>query len=266
MLSNVFLKNIRDQRKSFLWWSIGISALVIITMLFYPSFSETPELDEIFKDMPETITAMFVGEFSEMTTPEGFLNSQLFFVLYPLLFLFFGIARGSSSISGEEEKGTLDLLMSYPIKRSMLVTQKFAAMVITILMLAIVLWLDVAIGVIATDMDISLWRVWEATLNCALLGVTFGTLALALSCAKSSRGLSAGLTSALGIGSYFLNALAPAVEPIEPFQRLSLFYYYIGADPVTNGLNLGHASVLVMITLASITTALITFERRDLVT
>jgi ABC-2 type transport system permease protein len=156
--------------------------------------------------------------------------------------------------------------MSYPLKRSRVVTEKFAAMVVTILALAGVFWLSMAVGAIAIGMDISLWRLAEATLSGALLGLTFGALALALGCARSNRGLSIGVASALGVAAYFLNALAPAVDALEPFRELSLFYYYIGADPLNNGLDLGHAAVLMGLTGIFLIVALVSFERRDLVT
>ena len=72
------------------------------------------------------------------------------------------------------------------------------------------------------------------------------------------------MTSAVGIAAYFLNALAPLVEALEPAQKLSAFYYYIGADPLVNGLNLAHAAVLVGLIVAALAVALVTFERRDL--
>ena len=266
MLRNILLKNIRDQRKSFMWWSIGISVLMILTILFYPSFADSPEFDDLLDKMPEALAKLFIGEVSDLTSPEGYLNSQLFVLFVPLLFLFFAIARGSGAIAGEEEKGTLDLLLSYPLKRSRVLMEKFAAMVVTILALALVLWLSMAVGAVAIGMDISLVRIAEATLSAALLGLTFGALALALGCARSNRGLSIGVASALGVAAYFVNALAPVVDALEPFQELSLFYYYIGADPLTNGLDLGHARVLVGLTAVFFVVALVTFERRDLVT
>ena len=265
-MRNILLKNLRDQRKSFMWWSIGIGSLLILTILFYPSVADSPEFDELFENMPEALAKLFIGEVSDLTSPEGYLNSQLFVLLIPLMFLFFAIARGSGAIAGEEEKGTLDLLLSYPVKRSRVVMEKFGSMVVTILALAFVMWLSMAVSAVAVGMDISLVRIAEATLSGALLGLTFGTLAFALGCAKSNRGLSMGVASALGVAAYFLNALAPAVGILEPFRELSLFYYYIGADPLSNGLDLGHAAVLIGLTGIFLIVALVTFERRDLVT
>ena len=266
MLRSVLLKTLRDQRKSLIWWSIGISALMLLTILLYPSIADSPEYDEMFEKMPEALARLFAGEVSELTSPEGYLNSQLFVLLVPLLFLFFAIARGSGAIAGEEEKGTLDLLLSYPLRRSQVVKEKFAAMVIAILALALALWLSMSIGAAAVGMDISFGRMAEATLSAALLGLTFGALALALGGATGNRGLCIGIASALGVAAYFLNALAPVVDVLEPSRKLSPFYYYMGADPLTNGLNPLHAGVLVALAVASLAVALVTFERRDLAT
>ena len=264
MLRSIFLKTLRDERKSFMWWGISISSLIILTVFLYHSFAESPAIDEVFQEMPEAFSKLFAGEISDITSPEGYLNSQLFVILIPLVFLFSAIAKGSGAIAGEEEKDTIDLLLSYPVKRSRVVIDKFAAMVVAILSLGLVLWLSVAGSAIAIGMDVSVAKIAEVTLSGGLLGVTFGSLALAMGCAKGNRGLSVGVTSTLGIFSYLINALAPVSDVLEPFQKLSLFYYYIGGDPLTNGLNLGHASVLLGVTVALLGVALAAFEHRDL--
>ncbi len=264
MLRNVFLKTLRDQRRSLIWWCIGLTALTWLTVLFYPSVRDVPDFNELYEQMPEALAKMFAGEFSDLTSPEGFLNSQLFFFVVPIIFLVFAIARGSGAIAGEEERGTLDLLLSNPLTRSQVLVQKFAAMLVAVLALGFVIWLGMAIGVVVVDMEISLMRLAEATLSAALLAAVFGALALAAGSATGKRGLSIGVASAIGVAAYFLNALAPLVDVLEPLTRLSPFYYYIGADPLTNGLNLLHAAVLTGLTLALLAVALVTFERRDL--
>ena len=114
------------------------------------------------------------------------------------------------------------------------------------------------------DMEIGLGRLAEATFSAVLLGLMFGTLALAVGSASGNRGLSIGISSAAGVACYFLNALAPISESIEPLRVLSPFYYYIDADPLSNGLNLGHAGVLLALTAIFLAAALVTFDRRDL--
>jgi len=263
MLRNVFLKSLWEQRKSLLWWTLGLAALTLITILFYPSFSDAPEFNDLLGDEDSFVRA-FVGDISDLTSPEGFLNSQLYFLMVPLLFLVFAIARGSGAIAGEEERGTLDLLLSNPLTRSQVLLHKFAAMLVAILALAFILWLSAVIGAIAVDMDISFMRMAEVTLSAALLGILFGAVALALGSATGKRGMSIGVASAVGVSAYLLNALAPVVGALEPFSKLSPFYYYSNSDPLTNGLDPLHAAVLVALTAVLLVVALFTFERRDL--
>ena len=101
MLRNVFLKSMQEQRRSLFWWVLGLGALNIVTMLFYPSFADRPELNEIFEDLGPLVEA-FVGQIEDFTSPEGFTDSQLFSFMIPLLFVAFGIFSGSGSIAGEE--------------------------------------------------------------------------------------------------------------------------------------------------------------------
>ena len=263
MLRNVFLKSLRDQRMSLLFWGIGVAALPLVTILFYPSVKEVPEFTKLFEEA-EVLTRVFAGGFTDITSPEGYLNSQLYALLVPFLFLVFTIGQGSGAIAGEEEKGTLDIALSNPTTRRQILIQKFAAMVVAALVLAIVLWLGVVIGTAIVDMDLSLWRTAQATLSGLLLGTLFGALALMLGSAFGNRGLSIGIASALAIGTYFMYALAPLIESLESLEKVFPFYYYIGGDPLTNGLNLAHAAVLIGITAALLAVAIVTFERRDL--
>ena len=263
MLRNVFLKSLRDQRISLIFWGIGVAALSLVTILFYPAVKDAPEFSKLFEES-EALTRLFAGGFTDLTSPEGYLNSQLYSLLVPILLLIFAIGQGSGAIAGEEEKGTLDILLSNPTTRLQVLMQKFAAMVVATSVLAFVLWLSVVIGGAIVDMDLSLWRTAQATLSGMLLGVLFGALALMLGSASGKRGLSTGVASALALGTYFIYAFAPLVQGLEPVEKVFPFYYYIGADPLTNGLNLAHAGVLIGITAALLAVAIVTFERRDL--
>ena len=264
MLNSVLLKTLRDQRRTFLWWSAGLSAVNALIIILYPSVEDVPELDAIMESMPEALARLFMGDVVNLTSPEGYLNSQLFILVLPLLFLVFTIGRGSGAIAGEEERGTLDLLLSLPVRRSQVVLEKFVAMVVATLALGLVSWLSMAAAALAVGMEIDFVRLGEVTLSCTLLGLAFGAMALALGCAKGSRGLCLGVTSALAIAAYFLNALAPIAESLEPAQKLSPFYLYIGADPLTSGLNFVHAGVLTGLTTAFLAIGVVLFGRRDL--
>ena len=263
MLNNVFLKTLRDHRKSFFFWAIGTSALTILTILFYPMVSDVPELSEIF-DEESAVAMLFAGGFTDMTSPEGFLNSQLFAMLIPLLLIIFSISRCSDAIATEEDRGTLDVLLSYPISRLRVISEKLMAILLESICLSLVIWLSVVIGATIVKMDLSVTGPLSITVSALLLSITFGTLALAATAVKGKRGIAVGMSGGIGVLTYFVYALTPLTDSLKHGSKLSPFHYYITADPLTNGLNVTHATVLILISIVLCTIALLTFNRRDL--
>lgn len=264
MLTNVFLKTLRDRRRGLFFWGLGLVLLAVMMAAFFPTIRDMPSMADYIEALPAELMAMFGGDFGDYTTPEGFLNAELFFLMYPLLLLVFTIGFASGAIAGEEEKGTLDLLLSYPIRRWQLVLEKFAAMAVSLLGIATVFWLALLIAGAVIDMGLSPLRLGAACFAGALIAIVFGALALAVGCATGKKALAVGVTGALGFLTYIVNALAPMVDWLEPFRKLSPFYYYSAADPLSNGLDLGHAALLLGLALVFLAVALVTFQRRDL--
>ncbi len=263
MLRNVLLKTLRDYRRSLLWWGIGLAAYTTIELLFYPSFRDFPGLEDMVRQLPKELMALFAGDVASFFSPEGFLRAQLFFLFVPLLFIVFTAAFGSGAIAGEEARGTLDLLLAHPIARWQVVLQKFGAMALATLALGGIFWLALAAVSVAVGMEVSPWRLAQATFSVVLLALAFGNIALALGCATGNRSLSLGLTAALSLGAYLLNALAPVVEALQPYHKLSPFYWYIGSDPLVEGFNLLHMAALLGLALGALALGLLAFERRD---
>lgn len=264
MLRNIVLKTLRDRRRSLLFWGLGLVALAAMMVAFYPVIREATFISDYLESFPEEFMALFAGEITDYASPEGFLNGELFFLMYPLLLMVFAIGFGSGATAGEEENGTLDLLLSNPLNRWRLVLEKFTAMVVCTLLLIIVFWATLAIGGAIIDMGLNLLRLAAVCFSGFLLAIVFGAVALAMGCARGKRGLSMGVCGALAVYSYILNALAPLIDWLEPFQVASPFYYYIDANPLSNGLDLVHVAVLIGLAVLFLGIAIFTFERRDL--
>lgn len=240
-----------------------MAALFLITMLFYPSVKTAAGLDEIINQIPEALLKAFVGDFLDFTSPEGYLNSQLFQMMLPLLLLIYSIRLGSNATAGEEEQGTMDLLLAHPLMRRRLVLDKAVAMAASTAVLASATWIGMWVGIAVVGMQIGVLRTVEATFSGLLLALAFGSLALAVGAATGRKGMATGVSVAIAVATYFLNALAPLVKGLQPFRKLSPFHYYIGGDPLTHGLNLAHAAVLAGIALACLIIAVVAFQRRD---
>jgi ABC-2 type transport system permease protein len=258
----ILLKSLRDQQRGLFWWFIGIVALMFVTVLLYPSIGAAPEMEQLFEDLPPAVQ-VFIGDIADITSPEGYLNSQLFALVVPILFMIYGIAQGSGAIAGEESAGTMDLLLANPVPRTQVVIEKFGAMLAGGMVLALANVIGIGIGVVIVDMEIGLGRVSEATLAALLVGYLFGALALMLGAATGKRGISIGISVGAGIVTYLLNGFALIVSWLEPYRYLSPFHYYMDNDPLTNGLNLIDSLVLTLVTVIFLAIAIITFQRRD---
>jgi len=261
MLNNVFLKTLRDWRRSLPLWGIGLALLSLWVIALYPTIGET--YAEILEDVPSSLE-IFLGDVSDLSTPAGYLGAEMFSFMTPLVFLVLLIAFGSGTIAREEERGTLDLLLSTPVSRRRVLTEKFAAMVVIGMLLAAIMWLGLVIGAEITSVDISYLRMLEATFSGLLLGIVFGTLAIAVSCLTGRRGWSIGSATVIAIASYLLNAFAPLVDVMEPYRKISPFYYYNGGEPLVNGLDPVHVAVLLGLIVVLLAVSLVAFQRRDL--
>jgi len=265
LLRNIFLKNLRDRRKALFWWSFGLVLYSLFMCAFYPTIQKSAvELEAYMENMPEAIVAAFGGADNNIASPEGYLNVEYFSMMLPLMFIIYAIGFGSGAIAGEEEAGTLDLLLANPIPRWRVLLEKFLAMVGGMAILSFMTWLGLAVGIYAYDMDIGLGQLAAATFSSALLSFSFGVIALAISCLTGKRGMSMGITTALVAGTYLLYVLAQVAEPLEKYQKLSPFYWYMTANPLANGLKLGDMTFFIGTIGIFLIIALFAFQRRDL--
>ncbi len=265
MSSRVFLKTLRDHRKSFMWWNVGAGLLVAFLVAFYPSIESMEGLDELVEQYPQDLMALLgAGDMASISTPAGYLNAELFGFMLPIILVVFAIARGSGAIAGEERAGTMEMLISQPIDRGRLVLEKYASMVVSMLGLTFTIWLVLALGKLIINMDISVLRLAEMTFSLTLLGLAFGSVAFAVGCVTGRYGLSTGVTASCVAATWILNAMSLIVDAMEPAKWLSPFHYYNGSSPLIHGLNPAYAAALLAIVLTCLAVAYSGFRRRDI--
>lgn len=267
MLRDVFLKTLRDTRRAVLWWSLGLVGLTAMMVAVYPTVRDNPDLNELVEDYPEALKAFIAfGGDLDYVSGAGYLGSELFSFMVPLLLLIAAIGAGARAIAGEEESGTLDLLLANPISRRRLVLEKLGALGAEIAALALVLWLSLVVGVEAVGMGVSAAHLAAATGSAALLAFAFGAIALLLGAATGRRALAVGVASAGAVAAYLVSSLAALVDFLEPARTASPFYHYVASDPLRQGLALGHVGFLVLLGALAAALAPLFLDRRDVTT
>jgi ABC-2 type transport system permease protein len=263
MLATVLGKSLYEQWKSLLWWALAIVLLAAMYVAIWPSVRGQPSMADFLNQMPEAFRSLFATAGADFTTPVGYVQIELMSFVAPITILLYAIGRGAGAIAGEEDSHTLELLLSAPVGRSRIVLEKFAALVVGTALLAAVTGLSLTLEGNLADMGLPAGNVAAAMVHLALLGLVFGTLALALSAATGHSGFSRGIPAALAVAAYALNGLAPVVDWLKPAQQYSPFYQYVGHDPLRNGLDGPSISIAAVSTLALLALAVLGFRRRD---
>jgi len=264
MLRDIWLKTLRDQRRPLLWYGVGLIALNAYVLAVYPTIRDNPDLNRTLQNLPDGVKALIGGTQLDLVSPAGYLQAEFFALVIPLLFLVYAILLGANAIAGEEERRTLDLLLSYPVTRGRVVREKFVALALLLCVLGTILWLALIVGAAAVGMQIGRGYLAAATASAVLLGLWFGALALVLGCATGKRGVALGASAAVAVAGYFAQSLASLVGGLRPIAKVSPFYYYANNEPLRHGLNLAHVAALLVATLVLIGIALALFKRRDL--
>jgi ABC-2 type transport system permease protein len=245
--------------------------LLVVTgmVVFYlglivgPLYGFVPQdLVDFFAQLPDVLIAMVGG--ANMATPEGFYQAEMFSITGPVAVIVLTASMGAKAIAGEEENGTMGLLLSNPVTRGHVISEKTVAMTIHALTLGVAMFLGCWLGARLGSLDISAGGLAAASTQLALLGLVFGGLALAVGAATGRPRFASTLTAAAAVVAYFVWTFLPLSERLEPWAVLSPFHFYLGGDPLRNGLVWDHIAVLaaMFLTLALVSVPL--FSRRDL--
>jgi ABC-2 type transport system permease protein len=97
----------------------------------------------------------------------------------------------------------------------------------------------------------------------ALLALVFGALALAIGAATGALGASRAVPAVVAVVTYVVNGLGPQVSWLEPFQKFSPFYQYVGHDPLRTGVSVAGVIVAVGTIAVLVAIAVAGFRRRD---
>lgn len=265
MLRSVLTKTLYDQRRALLAWTVGLALLVGMYVAIWPSIRDEPSMNQFLNQMPKAFRALFATSGADLSTPVGYIQVELLSFMGPLLLLVYAIGSGAAAVAGEEDRRTLDLLLANPVGRGRIVLEKFGAMIVGTVLLALVTGVALLAEGHLVDMGLPAGKVGAAMLHMALLGLVYGALALAIGAVTGHAAASRAVPAVAAVLGYVVNGLGPLVSWLEPWQKYSPFYQYVGHDPLRNGLS--SVAVLVAVGTALVLTviAVAGFRRRDVV-
>ncbi len=259
-VSHVWVKTFSDHRGLILIASVLIFAIALMEGAIYPLIDDMVIM--LSEQLPDALMALTGG--GDLSTPQGFYQLEVFGLVGPIAVISVAVAIGSGALAGEEQRGTMGLLLANPIRRSYVIWQKGIAMVLGTGVVGLATYAGTFAGSLAGGLDLDLGNIAAASLLMTLLGLVFGGLAFAIGGLTGQPRKAVFGAAGAALLFYVLNSFLPMSESLADFARASPFYYFLASDPLVAGLNGGHAAVLAILSLLLMAGSVLAFDRRDI--
>lgn len=257
-------RTVAERWRSLLVWSLGLVGITAIELAVYPSIQSTSQGWRAMLDQwPDALKEAF--RLDAYASGTGFLNTELFSMMFPIVLIAVAVGVAASATAGEEERGTADLLLSLPIRRGQVLAAKVLALVVCVVVVGLAGVVTIVVGAPMVDLDVGTSEVVAAGAMTVLLGLLFGSFALLVGALTGRRAAALGAGIGLAIAAFLLQVLAPMADWLEPWQKASPFYWATSSDPLVNGLDVGAAGLLVAGCVVLLAASAAVFHRRDVV-
>jgi ABC-2 type transport system permease protein len=260
--TSVFLKTLRDFRIAIFGWGIGMGVLMYAVLSAFPSLVTTAAARASLVSLAASFA--WLAEPVQIDTPGGYLTWKYGFTI--LVMALWPLLVGSRMLRGEEERGSLDALLSLPRTRMQVALQKLAAMWTALLAMGLIIGLLTFGAGTRVEGGINLGDGLLFGLNLALICGVFGSIALLISQFTQERRTASGATGALLVLFIVMDMVHRVFPEMEWLSRLSPVYYYNLSKPLvpSYGTNVGALLVLVTLSVILSAAALALFVRRDI--
>ena len=254
---------LRERWKGLSGWISGLIALITIQVSVYPTIRDSREgWSDVTEQFPEAFRKIF--RMQDYTSPVGYLSTELFSFMIPLIFIGLATTWGARAGAEEEEMGTADVLLSLPVSRSSILRTRMVGALLVICATTMITTSALWIGTTIVNMDVAVSQILQAATACGLLAMIFGSLSVAVAAWSGHRGVGLGTGLGLAIATFVLYSLAPLVSALEHLLPINPFDWTIGKSPLQEGLDPLWSGVSGAFSLALSGIALWAYQHHDI--
>jgi ABC-2 type transport system permease protein len=259
----VFLQHLRDNRRGFLGWAAAISAVAAMYAGFWPVFGHNDSLTKAIDAFPQSMKDAF--HMTDYASAAGYFGSSVFGLLVPFLVAAFAIAAGVRAVAGDEEAGTLELVMAHPVTRGRLAVARLAATAAALvgagaLLLAVILLIRIP----AKFTELPVANIAATVLMLTLFGICFASVAFGVGAYTGKKTISLGVSAYLAVVTYLCSSFLPQIKGLGWVTDVSPFAWYLDGQPLRNGIHWGYCGLLLAVAVYFAAFGIWQFRRRDL--
>ncbi len=239
--------------------------LVSIQMSIYPSITKNKEALQGFLDSyPEAIRKIF--RMQDYTSGAGFLSTELYSFMVPLVLIAVGATWGASATAEEEDEGTADVLLTLPISRTRILFSKIAATTTVIIFLSFLAMANVLVLRGVVDLTIDSGKLLAATISSISLGFFFTGIAFLIGSFSQRKGSAIGVVTGVSLIAFLIYSLSALVDDFDAIAPYNPMEWGLKGQPLFNGLDAGGNFKLVIGGLVLLVLAIMKFDKKDIST
>lgn len=267
---NIYFKELKHHRTSFIIWCLSFIILILLDMAFYPILMK----DDMIKQMStlfenpfmKGLMSAFGVSLDVLTNVLGYYAARnTMFIL--LLGGFFSILLAGKILSQEEHEKTAEFLLTKPVTRSEVIWSKLAAFFSLLVTLNIIILITgfISIEIFKGDSEYSLAAYFIHTFYSFLLMLTFGAVGLFLSLWIKRGRPTTNISIGIILGGFFIDAASKITASLDKIGYLSPFKYVDSSVLSPNyGLMWWRLLYFVGISLLLITLTFIVYKKKDI--
>ncbi|GAB5494120.1 MAG: ABC transporter permease [Phototrophicaceae bacterium] len=239
---NLFKHELTSRWVSILGWGIGLVLFSAMYIVIYPDMADQ------MGDLADLSVYQAMG--IDLTSFAGFIASLVVQIM-PIILGVNVIMMATATLAGEEENGTLELVVAMPLKRWQIITMKTLALLIAVFFMMLILGagsaliLNSVIDSANLSIDVTPMQLFTAILGTYPMVILLFGMSLFFGAFMPTRRSAMVVMFAFYLASYVGNSAAGMVESLDWLASISLFSYVnTSATVFTDGQAVADASLL----------------------
>lgn len=262
---NIFLHELKTQRKIALIWACALAGLSVLFLLIYPGMAKDAEdFKKLLGAYPPAVRAMLGIDLDTITSLLGFYS--MIFSFITLCGAIQGMVLGASALSRESRERTADFLLVKPVSRAAIVTAKLLASLCTLIFTDIVFYAVTAAVANAVKTGAFNNRLFFMV-NLTLLFIQIIFAALGVAVSVFFKKLKSVLPLSLGtvFGFYMISALVSTGKHDAAARYFSPFRYFdVGYITAHSAYEAPYMIAGAVVTAAAVIVAYAVYIKKDI--